>query len=95
VDVISYPLDGETLVQKSWVHGMVRNPWEAEDVDAVVEGHDDNVLGVGEKLAVVERGVGVAYVETFLSISREHEPQIVVRGCLTAAIDVHENWSTA
>ena len=59
-DVGVEPLDGEALVAEAEVLGCVRGAGEAEDVEAEVEGRDDDVLGVGEVVAVVEGGVGGA-----------------------------------
>ena len=59
-DVGVEPLDGEALVAEAEVLGRGGGAGEAEDVEAEVEGRDDDVLGVGEVLAVVEGGVGGA-----------------------------------
>lgn len=62
-DVVADPFDGETLVEEADVLGQAGCAREAEDIDAVVDGDDENILSVGEILAVVEWSVCSAKVE--------------------------------
>lgn len=65
-DVVLDPLQGEALVEVASVLGALgdlRGVGEAEDVGAVVDGDDDNVLGDGEGAAVVDGQAGGAELE--------------------------------
>ena len=62
-DVGTQPLDGEALVEEARVGWEGGGAGEAEDVGAVVDGYDEDILGGGEILAVVEGGAGAAKVE--------------------------------
>lgn len=57
LDVVLHPFDGHALVAQTKVLWVVGRAGVAEDVDAEVDGYDDDVLGVGEVLAVVEGSV--------------------------------------
>lgn len=65
-DVVANPLDSSSLVAESQIGSLTRGTGEAEDVDSVVDGNNDNVLGVGKVLAVVERTVGVSNGESYI-----------------------------
>lgn len=53
-DVVAHPLDGKTLVAEAEVVDVVRCTRKSEDVETIVDGHDHNVVRIGEILAVVE-----------------------------------------
>jgi hypothetical protein len=65
-DIVANPLDGETLIAEAEVLGNTRGTREAEDIEAVVEGDDNDILGVSEILALVECAVGIADGEAYL-----------------------------
>ena len=62
-DVVAHPFDCKPLVEETDVLGQVWRAGEAEDIDPVVEGYNDDILGGGEVLSIVEGRVGAAKVE--------------------------------
>jgi hypothetical protein len=57
------------LVTQPEILRLARNAGEAEYVNPVVDGDDDDVLSLGEVLAVVERTVRVANGETWFWVN--------------------------
>ena len=53
-DVIADPFDGEALIKETDVLRVIGRSGETENVDAEIEGNDDDVLGGSEMLAAVE-----------------------------------------
>lgn len=68
-NVLPEPLDSGALVTQPEILRLARNAGEAEYVNPVVDGDDDDVLSLGEVLAVVERTVRVANGETWFGVN--------------------------
>jgi len=59
-DVVPKPLDRSPLIAKTQILDLARGTREAENVETVVDGYDDDVFGLNKVLGVVEWTVGVA-----------------------------------
>lgn len=62
-DVVADPFDGSALVAEAGVLGDAWVAGETKDVEAVVDGDEDGVLGLGKVLTIIKGAVCVANCE--------------------------------